>query len=311
MADSPTRAKIRLSLQAGGMPRLIALGQRRTPFDDAYHYVLSRSWPAFFLIMVGFFLLVNALFALGYFAMPGGVQNARPGSYEDAFYFSVQTMATIGYGGMYPTSRAAHALVVLEAVTGILGVALVTGLTFAKFARPSARVLFCEKAVINLRNGVPHLMFRMANWRHNQVVEAQLRVILLITERTQEGEEHRIPLDLPLTRERTAMFFLTWTAMHRIDERSPFHGATKDEVMARLRAQRAELYLNLMGQDETFAQTIHARYRYQIEDIAWHARFADVLSVAEDGTRTIDYRVFHEVIPLGGAEKDGTDDSPP
>jgi inward rectifier potassium channel len=172
-------------------------------------------------------------------------------------------------------------------------VALVTGLTFAKFSRPTARVLFANRAVIGPRDGVPHLMFRMANWRHNTILEAQLRFILLVEERTQEGQTWRRPVELPLVRDRTPLFGMTWTALHCIDEKSPFYGA---DALDRLRESKAEIYLSLLGIDETFAQTVHARHGYKLTDIVQNAFFSDVLTIADDGTRVIDYSGFHDVV---------------
>jgi inward rectifier potassium channel len=274
---------------------ILAVGLERAPHKDLYHFILARTWPQFFLLVAIGFITTNAVFAAAYLIQPGCVANARPGSFEDAFYFSVQTMATIGYGGMYPVTRLAHITVTVEALCGIITVALVTGLTFTRFARPAARVLFSEKIVISKRDGVPHLMFRMANWRRNQIVEAQLRVVLLVSERTREGEGLRRLIDLPLVRDRTAMFFLTWTAMHVIDASSPFHGPG---ALGRLREQQAELFLSLVGYDETIGQTIHARHDYRLDDIVENARFADVLSFLPDGRRKIDYRKFHDVVVL-------------
>ncbi len=286
---------IRFQRTRGGVPRIRALGQTWAPYEDLYHYVLTRTWSQFFLLVGAAFLGANALFALAYTCAPGSIANeAHPGSFEDAFFFSVQTLATIGYGAMAPATLLGHAIVTVEALTGMVGMALVTGMTFAKFARPTARVLFTDKLVIAERNGEPHLMFRMANWRHNQVVEAQLRATLLVTERTREGEMLRRPVDLPLVRDRTAFFGLTWTAMHRIDAASPFSG---EGAVEKLRAVNAELYLSLSGLDDTIGQTIHARHAYALDDIVPNARFADVLSVLEDGTRVIDYHQFHVLIP--------------
>jgi inward rectifier potassium channel len=214
----------------------------------------------------------------------------------------VQTIATIGYGGMYPLTRYAHIVVVIEAMTGMLGIAVITGLTFTRFARPSARVLFCNKITITPRDGVPHVMFRMANWRRNRIVEAQLRVVLLVTERTREGEMLRRQVDLPLVRDRTALFFLTWTAMHKIDAESPFHGPA---AMDKLAERRTEIYLSLMGFDETIGQTIHARHEYTLSDIVPGARFADVLGSDERGRFQIDYSKFHDVVPLATADGAG------
>jgi len=267
----------------------------RALHKDAYHFILARSWPTFFAVVAATFLGANVLFACLYLAQPGCIAHARPGSFEDAFYFSVQTIATIGYGGMYPLTRYAHMVVVIEAMTGMLGIAVITGLTFTRFARPSARVLFSKKVTVTPRNGVPHLMFRMANWRLNRIVEAQLRVVLLVTERTREGEVLRRQIDVPLVRDRTAVFFLTWTAMHTIDAGSPFHGPA---ALERLGEQNAALFCSVMGFDETIGQTINALHEYALSDIVVGARFADVLGNDERGRFQIDYRKFHDVVPL-------------
>ena len=276
-------------------PRIRTIGIERSPQKDMYHYVLKLSWPAFFGLVAIVFLFANLVFASAYLARPGSIANARPGSFEDAFYFSVQTIATIGYGGMHPATRYAHLLVVVEALTGILGIAVITGLTFTRFSRPSARVLFSNRVTLTPRDGVPHLMFRRANWRRNRIVEARLRIIMLIDERTREGEMLRRQVDIPLVRAETAIFFLTWTAMHRVDEASPFYGPG---AMEALRTRRAELFLSLTGFDETIGQTIHARREYALGDIVVGVRFADVLTLNADGSRQIDYRKFHDVVPL-------------
>ena len=275
--------------------KIRVMGQRFAPHADLYYFILTRPWPVFILLVALGFVAMNALFALAYTAQPGSIANLKENSVEEAFYFSVQTMATIGYGGMLPATRYGHLLVTVEALFGAIGFAVVTGMTFAEFARPSARVLFSRCAVVGLRDGVPHLMFRMANWRHNQVVEAQLRVLVLVSETTAEGEAMRRQLDLSLVRDRTPLFSLTWTAMHRIEEGSLFHG---EHAVERLRAAHAEVILSLTGLDESIGQTIHARHRYDVDEIVWGARFRDVLTVLPDGTREIDYRNFHEVLPL-------------
>src|SRR5499427_2654918 len=257
MADPAPPAQNRVSLAAPQRQPIRAIGMERALHKDVYHFVLARGWPTFFALVAVTFLGANLLFASLYLAQPGCIAHARPGSFEDAFYFSVQTIATIGYGGMYPLTRSAHMVVVMEAMTGILGIAVITGLTFTRFARPSARVLFSNKLTITPRAGVPHLMFRMANWRRNRIVEAQVRVVLLVTERTREGEVLRRQIDVPLVRDRTAVFFLTWTALHKIDASSPFHGP---DALAKLGEKNAGLFLSLIGYDETIGQTIIARH---------------------------------------------------
>jgi inward rectifier potassium channel len=276
------------------MPKIVALGQRPDLFGDFYHSVLQRSWTRHLVGACAVFLGANALFAALYSLDPEAIYNARPGSFEDAFYFSVQTMSTIGYGTMAPATRFANVLVTIEALFGTLLVAVLTGITFARFARPTAKVLFSNTMVIAPRDGVPHLMVRMANWRHNNVVEAYLKMFTLHLERTQEGETIRVPVPLTLVRDSSAVFWMSWTAMHRIDERSPLYGP---DGLERLRRENAEIFLIFTGRDETFSTTIHARTRYKVDDIVDGARFVDILTLRSDGTRVIDYRKFHQVEP--------------
>jgi inward rectifier potassium channel len=296
-AGHETGKKIRYqaSPRASGVVR--ARGQHVSLFEDSYHKVLRMPWWQFFAWASMGWVGVNLLFALVYVASPGCVSGAQPGSLEDAFYFSVQTLATIGYGAMAPATRYGHVVVVAEALVGTLGVALVTGVTFAKFARPTARILFSASPVVQVRDGVPHMAFRLANWRGNMVVEGQLRVMVLRMQQTHEGDVIRVPVDLPLVRDRTAIFALSWTPMHRIDERSPFWGGAA--ALERLRAEKAEIFLSFTGLDETIGQAIHARHTYKLDQIVYNARFADVLTIEDDGTRTIDYGRFHDVEVIG------------
>ena len=241
-------------------------------FADIYHHLLTSSWPLLLAqIMVAFFAL-NAIFALGYY-FDGGVENARPGSYADLFFFSVETMATIGYGRMAPITLVAHILMSLEALTGMMGLALMTGLIFAKFSRPSARVRFSRHAVISMRDGVPSLMFRMANERASQIVEAQVHVLLSRGEITAEGESLLRFYDLELTRYRNATFRHSWTVVHPIHPGSPLHGAAAES----LAAGNAEIVVSVTGIDGAFMQTVYARHTYEAGDLVWGARLADVI----------------------------------
>jgi inward rectifier potassium channel len=288
-------ARIRLRPRLDALPKVRAVGAHTAPWEDVFHTVLTMPWWQFFVGTGGLFVVMNLLFAGLYNLDPACIGNVpKEGStFEHLFYFSVQTMATIGYGGMLPVTRYGHLLVVLEAIWGTLTTAIITGLTFAKFARPTARVLFAERLVVTTRDGVPHLMMRMANWRRNQVVEARLKVMLLRAHRTREGDLMRIPMELPLVRDSTQLFWLTWTAMHRIDEKSPLYGPNALEM---LRAEDAQLFLSFQGLDATMGQTIHAGTRYTLDDIHWNARYKDVLTTKGDD-REIDYRHFHDVVP--------------
>jgi inward rectifier potassium channel len=289
------RAKPRLQVSSedarASLPTIKAVGQKLAPHEDFYHWVLTLSWPAFFFWMAVAYLLTNALFALAFMLVPGCVANVN--GFLDCFFFSVETFATIGYGVMAPQSRYAHIVVSFEALAGIVATAMITGITFARLARPTAKVLFSQKAVVATRDGVPTLQFRMANWRRNQIAEAQLSAMILVTETTKEGETMRRPTTLKLVREKNPMFLLTWTALHPIDSDSPLFGG--EAALARLREMKAEIFLTLTGLDETIAQTIHTRYRYRLADIVYNARFTDILSMSADGVRIIDFDKFHDI----------------
>jgi inward rectifier potassium channel len=273
---------------------LIQVGAESHPLADLYHLFLRTSWPAALGFLAAAFIAVNALFALAYTVCGGCVEGARPGSFADAFFFSVQTIATIGYGQMVPRTGLANLMVSAEAFSGLLGIAIVTGLVFSKFSRPTARVLFSKVAVIAPRNGMPCLMFRMANERANRIVEANVHVVLARNETTQEGEQMRRMHDLRLDRERSALFAITWTVVHPIAPDSPFHGATPES----LAAEGAEVVVSMTGLDETLSQTVYARHSYAAAEIICNARFVDIFSRLDDGTPRIDYTHFHDWVPL-------------
>lgn len=273
----------------GSSLTLIGFDDRR--FADVYHYLLTAPWPLLLLIVIGAFAAVNAVFAAAYL-LDGGIENARRGSFADAFFFSVQTMATIGYGKMTPASLFANALTTVEAVTGLIGLAVVTGIVFAKFSRPTARVRFSRVAVISKRDGVPSLMFRMANVRGNRIMEANIHVVFARQEKTLEGEEVRRFYDLALSRYRNAIFVYSWTAIHPITDHSPLHGQSVES----LADQDVEIIVSLTGLDETFSQTVHARHSYGLDEIKWGARLADILQRSADGI-VIDYSRFDETEP--------------
>lgn len=274
---------------------VVSIGLDASPWRDAYHRLLTMSWPRFFGLLVGAFLVVNGLFAAGYLAVADGIDAARPGSLADSFFFSVQTLATIGYGRMAPRSLAANVLVSIEAFAGMIGLAVTTGLVFARFARPTARVLFSRVAVIRPWEGVPSLMIRMANARGNQIAEARVKVTFLRQDRTAEGETTRRVHDLRLVRSESPAFALTWTVIHPIDAASPLFGETAES----LRGTGADLTVSFVGIDDGLAQTVHARHAYAAEDLVWNAKLADILEFRPDGTRIVDYRRFHEIEPFG------------
>jgi inward rectifier potassium channel len=268
------------------------IGERRAPLRDFYHALLRLPWAATIAAIAVSFLVVNALFALG-FLLTGGVANAREGSFADAFFFSAQTMGTIGYGAMYPQSVAANSLVVAEAIAGLTLTALATGLVFSKFSRSTARVAFTREAVISPVDGVPTLMFRMSNQRGNQIVDAQIRVVLSRTERTTEGATFYRMYDLKLTRERIPSLSRSWMVFHPIVPGSPLHQVTP----ALAREQDIELGAMVVGLDDISMQTVHASHRYFTRHLVWGARHSDVLSEDAAGDLTLDLGKFHDTEP--------------
>lgn len=284
-----------VSIARIGVRRRVAIikGQDRTRWTDFYHAVLTVPWAVFFLGMALFFCLINVVFAALYMADPGGIAHARPGNFWDAFLFSVQTIGSINYSVMSPKSIYANILVVLEAFFGILNLALVTGVVFSRFSRPYARVLFSNVAVITSFDGVPMLMFRAANQRGNQILDANITVSFARQQTTQEGMVMRRFDELTLVRARTPLFALSWTIMHRLDETSPLYGHTPES----LTAVQAELIALLSGTDETLSEVIFARHSFRPHQIRWHHRFVDILSNNERGRRVVDLNRFHDTVP--------------
>jgi len=294
---SDKTGKHRITRLPGSGREIVSIGLRTTPLRDVYHSLLTATWLKFFGLVLVTYLGANVLFALGYLSIGDGIEEARPGSFSDAFFFSVQTMATIGYGKMAPRGLPANLLVTLEALVGLLGLALVTGLVFSKFSRPTARVIFSRNAVVTLFDGVPSLLFRMANERGNQIAEAQAHLVLLRTERTPEGEEVRRVHDLRLRRSQSAFFAFTWLVVHPITPDSPLFGETAES----LREKDIDLVASMTGLDETLSQAVHVRHAWAPADILWNHRFVDVLVPVPGGRRAIDYRKFHDVEPDGSA----------
>ncbi|NEO82819.1 MAG: ATP-sensitive inward rectifier potassium channel 10 [Spirulina sp. SIO3F2] len=277
-----------------GSMRVIERGNAFVPHGDFYYLLFTLSWWRLFGLLTVGYVLLNIVFA-GIYVLGGDcIANAQPGSFRDAFFFSVQTMATIGYGAMYPTTAYSNFWVVVEVFVGLLAVAMATGLMFARFSRPHARVLFSNVAVICPFNGVPTLMFRAANQRSNLVLEAQVNVTILLPEVTPEGHSLRRLYDLKLVRSQTPTFALSWMMMHPITPDSPLYGLTATDLYE----QDARIIITLMGLDETVSQTVHSRHTYEARQILWNMKFVDVLEVLPGGDRVIDYRDFHTVVGL-------------
>ena len=261
---------------------------------DLYHALLRVPWWAAFAVIIGSYLALNGIFA-ALFLWIGGVAHARPGSFADVFFFSVQTMGTIGYGAMYPISTAANSLVVAESVTGLLVTALATGLVFVRFSQTRARLVFSSKAAVGGFDGVPTLMLRVGNERRSSIVGSQFRLTFTRTDTTAEGVMVYRSEDLSLVRPHAPALSRSWSVMHRIVEGSPLHGYDAE----RLAAVDGELQLEVVGIDDVSLQPVHARYTWFAGSVVWGARLADVLSETPEGDMILDLRNFHEVVPVG------------
>jgi inward rectifier potassium channel len=270
-------------------------------FTDAYHYLMAISWQrllgVFFLVYCG----TNALFAFLFWMGGNDIANARVGSYADAFWFSVQTYATIGYGGMSPATTYAHVLVTLEAFVGMMAMALGTGIVFAKFSRPTARVAFSDKLVVHVRNGRPVLEFRLANQRRGSLSDASMKFSVLKDEITAEGQPMRRGYPLELERSNIPVLSLAWNLIHVLDERSPIYGlqpgAGMDHIMG--------FIASLTAHDDTMAETVHARQFYNPEDLHHNVRFVDMIDPkSKAGVIIIDHSLLHEVRPISQAALD-------
>ncbi len=274
--------------------RLTRIGLAAHPLSDIYHLLLNWSWTRILACIAALYAVANAVFAGIYMLDRGGIENARPDSFVDHFFFSVQTMATIGYGQMVPKSGFANALVAVEALFGLVGLAMATGLMFAKFSRPTARVVFSKVAVVSLRDRVPSLMLRLANERSVGLVEATMRLILARDEVTAEGEKTRRFHTLDLVRSQTSVFAMTWTTIHPITEKSQLFGETPES----LRAKDAELVATVIGIDGMTGDTVHARHVYVASEILFGKRFVDIMKTTPDGDGIIDFRNFHDVMDV-------------
>lgn len=268
-------------------------GQDGSRWTDFYHLILTATWLEFFGGLFVFFFALNFLFALLYLADPAIMAHSRHSGFWDVFLFSFQTIASINYTGFAPQSNYANIIVSIQGFFALLTTALFTGVIFARFSRPFARLVFSRCALVLPFDGVPTLMFRVANQRGNSIVDAEVRLTMAFQRTSREGIVMRRFEDLKPMRQRSSLFALSWTIMHRVDRHSPLYGMTPD----RWREQQIELVVMLSGLDEALADRIYARHSYSAEDIVWDHKFVDVIS-SHNGRRVVDLTRFHDTEPL-------------
>jgi inward rectifier potassium channel len=275
-----------------GSTRVHTHGLQRAHLQDIYHYAMVLSWPWFMVVCAAAFLALNTVFAGLYMLSDQAIANQSPAGFLGAFFFSVETLATVGYGDMHPATLYAHVVATIEIFLGMTSIALITGVMFARFSRPRARILFARNPVVSTMDGRKTLMIRVANARQNMIVDASAKLRLLRTERTPEGTTFRRIFDLKLRRDEQPMFMLGWSLMHDIDDDSPLKsmglGAPGDAT--------SMLILSISGTDETTSQTMLSRYSYENAQILWGHRYVDVLTTDAQGQSHMDYNLIHDTV---------------
>ena len=284
-----TQRRIRI-----GQREIVTHGLGTVVFQDLYHYFMTVSWGQVFLTFVLFFLVFDVLFGLAYAAVPGCIANVNPPGFPGAFFFSVETLATVGYGDMHPQTLYGHVVSMLEIFVGLMSIALITGIMFARFSVPRARFLFATHGIVRPIEGRVTLMLRVANARQNVIQEASAQLRLLQDVQTAEGFRYRRITDLPLVRSQHPLFTLGWNIMHVIDANSALYGETRES----LEKSQAMFLLTMSGTDETTGQVMMARHEYHAHELRWNHAFRDIIEIATDGTVHFDYEKFHDVESL-------------
>ena len=285
MARKPRRQVINL----GGFPA-IKIGAP-APFADLYYWVMEMSWPMFIGLVSLLFLVINIVFGLIYAAMPGAVVNAQPYSVVDGFFFSVDTLGTVGYGVMAPATRFAHAIASIEILTGLFFSATMTGLIFARFARPRQSLEFSRVAVIGRHQGSKALMVRVASTRSRALADAQAQMSFLETHHLGNGRFFRSLVTLPLVRDTNPLLGLSWTLVHLLADDSPILAALASE-------DRFLLTVTVGGVDTLLAGPSLGGVRYDRDHIRVDHEFVDIIS-EEDGVVRLDMTLLHETVPIG------------
>ena len=259
---------------------------------DFYYALIEASWTKLSLIVLFVYFISNAVFALMYYSIPFALNGtiSEQATFYESFFFSVQTMSTIGYGALSPNGILANILVTFEAAFGLIIAALLTGIVFAKLSKPHAKIRYSKKAIISQFDGVTCLSFRIGNTRGNDIVEAKINVSILLDETTSEGKKFRKIHNLDLRRSYTPFFKLSWTNFHPIDENSPIYNFEK--IKDNLRS----IVVTITGHDGSYSNTIYSRYTYTIDDLEKDKYFEDIMIDNNDGDFTIDYSKFDNLI---------------
>jgi inward rectifier potassium channel len=259
-------------------------GVSRFDLRDPYHLAITLTWPQFLVALFALYLFVNTVFATLFWLAPGSVANARPGRFTDVLFFSIETLATVGYGDMYPATLYGRVVASSEILCGLAFTAILTGLTFVRFSRPRAKLIFAANPVVATHNGKPTLMLRIGNGRAGLLTDAAAKLNVLLCVMTTEGKLFRSVHELRLERAHIPAFPLSWTLMHVLDERSPLHGFDTAQFIA----ADARVFVTVEARDPALATVVHDLRNYTPEDIRFGMRYVDAVTTAEDGTLVAD-----------------------
>ncbi|MFL6584895.1 MAG: ion channel [Chthoniobacterales bacterium] len=276
-----------------GRTEFLKINAARQDWRDGYHWVLSLTWPKFSLFLLSGYLGLNLIFAALY-CIGDGIGDMTPGSFPQAFFFSVETLATVGYGHMYPATVYGHIVVTIEIMVGTVWLAVMTGLIFVRFSRPTAKILFSNSVAIGNHNGRPTLSLRVANLRHTSMVDARFRVTFSHDEKLLEGEEIRRFYELKVYPAHMIRFPAALTIRHTIDEQSPLHG----ETIESLERSDAFLLASVTSIETVMAASVQSQQDYTPEDIRWGERFVDIYEEKPDGKLQVDYGRIHDTEPV-------------
>ena len=279
-----------------GHREFIKLNAKKYDWRDLYHLVLTLTWPQFAALILGVYLCINLLFAVLYLLGGNCIAELVPGSFTDHFFFSVETLATVVYGHAYPATLYGHCVATLEILVGLFGLAVLTGLIFVRFSRPTARIMFSNVAVIAPFDGVPTLMILLANLLHHAMVEADFRLLLMRSELTKEGDDVRRFYPLRLQFDHLISFPAALTVRHVIDETSPLHGVTAQD----LKLTDSRMLASIVCTDPVIQAPVQTQTEYVCEQIAWNRQFAEIYVEDARGRYTVDYSKFDETIELAG-----------
>ena len=285
MKRKPRQRKPRQISVRTGHFEFVKLNAKAFDWRDAYHHILTLSWPAFAAFVFCLYIAINFVFAALYLLGPNSIAEMSAGSFSDAFFFSVETLATVGYGHFYPVSLYGHIIATLEIMVGMFGLAVITGVIFIRFSRPAAKIHFSKGAVISPFDGVPTLMVRVANLRHQAMIEAYFNMILVRTDVTVEGEDIRRFFPLKLTFDHLIAFPAVLTLRHRIDQTSPLYGMTAEDFQR----YDVRILVSIVAIDTVIPAPIESASDYNHDQIEWGRRFVEIYHENKEHQWTVDY----------------------